>query len=105
MPKELKVRAECPHCGSLDLTPAQLRCAVDPRSKLLGLCEYHCPICSQLIVVPTTATAATAMLGDGAGTIAGAVPFELLEEHSGPPLTTDDFLDFYLALESTRSLP
>jgi hypothetical protein len=33
----------------------------------------------------------------------GSVPFELLESHSGPPLSWDDVLDFKLALERYSS--
>jgi hypothetical protein len=31
--------------------------------------------------------------------MSGSVPFELLEPHTGPPLSWDDVLDFTLALE------
>jgi hypothetical protein len=39
------------------------------------------------------------MRDGGAGHMTGRVPFELLEAHTGPPLSWDDLLDFKPALE------
>ena len=98
MQSDIKVRVVCPGCGPLVVPAAELRCELEADGGK-GICELRCPACSATLVVRAEAAAVEAMRGAGAGHMSGSVPFELLEPHTGPPLSWDDLLDFKLALE------
>jgi hypothetical protein len=95
----IKVRVVCPGCGPVVLPAKELRCEVQaPGGE--GICELSCPVCSTLLIVPAGPVAVETMRDGGAGHMSGSVPFELLEPHTGPPLTWDDILDFKLELDT-----
>src|ERR1044072_4427727 len=98
MPSVIEVRVVCPGCGPLVVPAAKLRCEVEAEGDR-GLCELSCPVCSTTLLVRAQAAAVETMRDGGAGHITGSVPFELLEPHTGPPLSWDDLLDFKLALD------
>ena len=94
----VKVRVVCPGCGPVVLPAKALRCELEaPGDK--GICELRCPVCSTMVLVPAGPVAVETMRDGGAGHMTGSVPFELLEPHSGPPLSWDEVLDFKLALD------
>jgi hypothetical protein len=95
----VKVRVVCPGCGPVVLPAKALRCELAAAGDK-GICELRCPVCSTMVLVPAGPTAVETMRDGGAGHMTGSVPFELLEPHSGPPLSWDDILDFKLALDS-----
>lgn len=101
MAEGLTVGVECPWCGPLNLKPSCFRCASDLGGSDQALCEFDCPQCFRLVLVRTTATGARLVLGSGGAPMQGAVPFELLEAHDGPPLTLEDLLDFHNLLEAS----
>jgi hypothetical protein len=101
MQSAITVRVVCPGCGPLVVPAADIRCEVEAEGGT-GLCELRCPVCSATLLVRAQAAAVETMRDGGAGHITGSVPFELLEPHTGPPLSWDDLLDFKLALESSR---
>jgi hypothetical protein len=96
----IHVRARCPRCGPVVVDGGLLECELEPGSPVRGLCELSCPSCSQPILFSTAPAVMETLFKAGAKHIAGAVPFELLEAHDGPPLAWDDLLDFKLALEN-----
>jgi DNA-directed RNA polymerase subunit RPC12/RpoP len=95
----VKVRVACPGCGPVVLPAKALRCELEAAGDK-GICELRCPVCSTMVLVPAGPVAVETMRDGGAGHMIGSVPFELLEPHSGPPLSWDDVLDFKLALDS-----
>lgn len=95
----MEVQAECPWCGLVTVKPKQVRCALDPESGA-ALCQLECPVCLRLIWARTTAQGVVLILNAGGGAITGLVPFELLEQRSGPPLLWDEILDLLSELES-----
>ena len=99
---DIKVRVVCPGCGPLVVPAAELRCEVEAAGDK-GLCELSCPVCSATLVVRAPAATVEVMRDGGAGHMTGSVPFELLESHTGPPLSWDDLLDFKLALDAKES--
>ena len=101
MQSAIKVRVVCPGCGPQVVPAAQLRCEVEAEADK-GLCELSCPVCSATLVVRAQAAAVEVMRDGGAGHMTGSVPFELLEPHTGPPLTWDDLLDFKQALDGNE---
>jgi hypothetical protein len=101
MRSRIQVRMTCPRCGPMVVDGGLLRCETEPRPPSRGLCELDCPSCSQPILFSTAPAVMEALLEGGAKHPSGAVPFELLEPHAGPPLSWDDLLDFTVALERT----
>ena len=99
MQSAIKVRVVCPGCGPLVVPAADLCCEIEAEGGK-GLCELRCPVCSTTLVVRAAAAAVETMRDGGAGHMTGSVPFELLEPHTGPPLSWDDLLDFKLALDA-----
>lgn len=99
MTDAIKVRVACPGCGPVVLPAKDLRCELESAGDK-GICELRCPVCSTMVLVPAGPVAVETMRGGGAGHMSGSVPFELLEPHTGPPLSWDDVLDFTLALEA-----
>lgn len=100
MEARAELQAECPWCGEVSLEPTDLHCRIEPAGER-GLCEFRCPICTRLVLLPATAKNAGALLEAGATSISGLVPFEVTEPHLGPPLSWDDLLDLHLALART----
>ena len=101
MRSDIKVRVVCPGCGPLVVPAADVRCELEATGHK-GICELRCPVCSIMVFVAAEAAAVEAMRGGGAGHMSGSVPFELLEPHTGPPLSWDDLLDFKLALDGSE---
>ena len=94
--------AECPACGTVLLTLDELSCAVQ-RERREALCQFACPLCGLTVtqeLLPSDVAMLTAL---GAKELRDSIPFEMLEDHYGPPLSFDDLLDFHEALlESTK---
>ncbi len=99
MRNRIHVRATCPRCGPMVVDGGQVQCEREPRTPSRGLCELTCPACSQPVLFSTAPPVTEALFQAGATHLSGAVPFELLEPHAGPPLSWDDLLDFKGALE------
>ncbi|MGH2725631.1 MAG: hypothetical protein ACRDKS_01515 [Actinomycetota bacterium] len=102
MTSATQIQVECRLCGSLTLRPSDLRCAVD-QGRATGICEFSCPFCSQVVLVPTTASTAQGLVTEGAEKLSGPAPFEVLEPHSGPPISWDEYLDLRLFLAGTST--
>ncbi|MGH9038025.1 MAG: hypothetical protein ACRD0O_19880 [Acidimicrobiia bacterium] len=99
MRSNVKARAVCPGCGPMVVPAAELRCELEAAGRQ-GICELKCPVCSTTVLLPAVSPEVETLWRAGAGHMIGSVPFELLEPHTGPPLSWDDVLDFKLALES-----
>lgn len=94
-----QLEAQCPWCGPVTVGPADLRCELHPRGELQGLCEFPCPRCSRLILTPVPPAGVETLHLLGAGRPPGPVPFELLERHAGPPISSDEIIDLHVALD------
>ena len=97
---ETIVKASCPTCGDVELSPAdlELRICSTPTAS-----TYHftCTQCENVIVKPAADDKIIMLLTSvGVPTVHWDLPAELLETHNGPPLTLDDLIDLRLALES-----
>jgi len=111
---ETRIRATCPDCGEVELTPPQVELRVG-RLGRRRLYQFTCPSCALLVTKPADrrivrllASAGVATRLPGSGPSAGTgvdtaradLPAEALEPHSGPPLTWDDLLDFHFVLQA-----
>jgi hypothetical protein len=96
------VQAECPICGPVIADVSALACDVSEADEA-GLCEFPCPTCDQHLLIPISPIEINSLLLLGAHK-AHSLPFELLEVHSGSPVSWDEVLDLHLELKG-RSFP
>lgn len=92
-----KIKASCPQCGDVDLTPPQVRlvvCSVADWSYY----TFRCDTCSDEVRKPATAEVVRLLKVGGVVPEPWTVPAEALEEHIGPTIGYDDVLDFVLWL-------
>ena len=93
------IKASCPCCGDVDLTPPQVRlvvCSVSAWSYYTFLCSG----CNDLIRKPAAAEIVKLLITGGVVAESWTVPAEALEEHDGPAIGYDDVLDFALWLDT-----
>jgi hypothetical protein len=91
------IKATCPMCGDVDLTPADVRLTV---AQAAGWATYtfKCVSCQDLI--EKAADNEVVALLSSAGVLIDNVPDEVLETHNGRPISYDDVLDLALWLET-----
>ncbi len=89
------IKATCPTCGDVDLTPPDVRLTV---AEAAGWATYtfRCTKCNESVEKP--ADDEVVALLSSAGVRMDCVPAEALEEHAGRALTYDDVLDFAIWL-------
>ncbi len=90
------IKATCPVCGDVDLTPTDVRLTV-AESAGWATYTFQCTECHDQIEKP--ADEEVVALLSSAGVVIDHVPAEALEGHAGPAFTYDDVLDFALWLE------
>jgi hypothetical protein len=91
-----RVEARCAWCGPVRLAMPAL--AMHVASEREGLVEFRCSECDRLNVLAIGRGDLRALLVAGLRPASGSAPFELLEEHVGPPIGWDDLIDFHEAL-------
>jgi hypothetical protein len=94
------IKASCPTCGDVELTPAQVRlvvCSVAAWS----FYAFTCTTCSDEVRKHATEDVVRLLTTGGVPAEAWSVPAEVLEERTGPAIGWDEVLDFTLALERT----
>ena len=91
------VRADCPTCGEVVAPAGRIVCGVSEAEET-ALCEFPCPGCDRLLLIPLTPAELPALVLLGARR-SDSLPFELLETHSGPAVSWDEVLDLHFELE------
>ena len=97
------IKASCPCCGDVELTPAQVRlvvCTVPDWSYY----SFTCTECRQEVRKPAGSDVVSLLQSGGVPAESWTVPAEALEEHHGEAVTYDDVLDFALRLQQTDNL-
>jgi hypothetical protein len=92
------IRATCPTCGEVELTPDDIElrvCTHAPASYY----QFVCPLCSDEVQKPADDRVVQLLISGGVPATVWELPQEFRETHEGPILTTDDLLDFHLLLE------
>ncbi|MEZ5157268.1 MAG: hypothetical protein R2720_09720 [Candidatus Nanopelagicales bacterium] len=91
------IKATCPVCGDVDLTPSEVRLTV---AQAAGWATYtfRCGTCHDLI--EKAADDEVVALLSSAGVCIDRVPSEVMESHIGLPISYDDVLDLALWLET-----
>lgn len=93
------IKASCPVCGDVDLTPAQVRlvvCTVPDWS----FYAFTCAGCQDEIRKPAGPDVVQLLKTGGVLVEPWVIPAEALEDHDGPSISWDDVLDFALWLDS-----
>lgn len=93
------IKASCPCCGDVELTPAQVRlvvCSVNDWSYY----SFGCAGCGDEVRKPAGTQVQSLLRTGGVKVEHWVVPAEALEGHAGPAITYDDVLDFALRLEA-----
>lgn len=92
------IKATCPRCGEVELTPDDLElrvCTHAPASYY----AFDCPVCKDRIQKPADDRVVQLLISGGVRASVWELPEELSECHDGPVFTFDDLLDFHLLLE------
>jgi hypothetical protein len=98
-----QIKATCPDCGEVNLTPDDVRlmvCSVQS----LSYYAFDCVGCVRQIRKPADDRIVSLLRSGGVRVQRWTVPAEALEEKNGPSLAYDDLLDFALGLSNTDFL-
>lgn len=96
---ETIIKAHCPVCGPVRLTPSGIRLTLG----LTALYWFSCPCCNDRVSHEADPHVITLLTG--VGIVPEKVPAEALEQFDGPPINMDDVLDFMLALRDLPEAP
>lgn len=91
------IRATCPTCGEVGLTPGQVDLRVDPTGAHASYYAFDCPTCRTVVRKPADERIVR-LLASGGVEVRHLVV--LSARPGGPPLTHDDLIDFHALLGS-----
>ena len=97
------IKASCPRCGEVELTPADVSLMVCSHAPL-SYYAFQCPGCADEVRKPADDHVVSLLVSGGVPATVWDVPAEALEPRSGDALTYDDLLDFALKLGATDLL-
>ena len=97
------IKASCPTCGEVELTPADVALMVCSHAPL-SYYAFSCPGCHDEVRKPADDHVVSLLVSGGVAAQVWEVPGEALEPKDGPQLSYDDLLDFALHLGSTDLL-
>lgn len=91
------IKASCPTCGGIELTPDDVALMVCSDAALSYYC-FTCPSCADMIRKPADDHVVSLLISGGVPAQVWELPAEALEAKTGAALTYDDLLDFALQL-------
>ncbi len=97
------IKASCPACGEVELTPADVSLMVCSHAPL-SYYAFTCHRCDQEVRKPADDHVVSLLVSGGVPATVWDIPGEALEVHEGPALSYDDLLDFALGLGATDLL-
>jgi hypothetical protein len=97
------IKASCPSCGEVELTPADMSLMVCSHAPL-SYYAFSCPGCRAEVRKPADDHVVSLLVSGGVPAHVWEVPGEALEPKDGPRLSYDDLLDFALHLGCTDRL-
>ena len=89
------IRATCPTCGEVGLTPEQIDLRVDPAGTDAAFYAFNCPTCRAVVRKPADDRVIRLLASGGVEVRQLIHPSR---RRPGPPLTHDDLLDFHALL-------
>ena len=93
------VQADCPTCGRIETSAANLACGISETDGA-ALCEFRCPSCGRILLRPIPSVEIPTLLLLGARKAGGPLPFELVEPHRGSTVSWNEVLDLHFELAS-----
>ncbi len=97
------IKASCPGCGEVELTPADVSLMVCSHAPL-SYYAFCCPRCQDEVRKPADDHVVSLLVSGGVPATVWDVPAEALEPRTGAALSYDDLLDLALQLASTDFL-
>lgn len=97
------IKASCPACGEVELTPADVALMVCSHAPL-SYYAFCCPSCAEQVKKPADDHVVQLLVSGGVPATVWEVPAEALEPRTGSPLGYDDLLDLALQLAGTDFL-
>ena len=97
------IKASCPTCGEVELTPADVSLMVCSHAPL-SYYAFQCATCCQEVRKPADDHVVSLLVSGGVPAQVWELPAEALEVKIGAALTYDDLLDFALELGNTDFL-
>ena len=97
------IKASCPTCGEVELTPEDVRLMVCSHQPL-SYYAFCCPTCECEVRKPADDHVVSLLISGGVPAQVWDLPAEVLEVRAGPALSYDDLLDFALHLGTTDLL-
>ena len=97
------IKASCPTCGEVELTPADVALMVCSHAPM-SYYAFTCPTCTDEVRKPADDHVVSLLVSGGVPAQVWELPAEALEVKAGPALSYDDLLDFALRLAETDLL-
>ena len=97
------IKASCPTCGEVELTPPDVSLVVCAQPGL-SYYAFDCPTCADEVRKPADDHVVALLVSGGIRPTVWELPGEALELKKGPRLSYDDLLDFCLHLGTTDLL-
>ena len=97
------IKASCPTCGEVELTPADVSLMVCSHAPL-SYYAFTCTTCLDTVKKPADDHVVSLLVSGGVPAQVWDVPGEVLEVKGGARLSYDDLLDFALHLGTTDFL-
>ncbi len=98
------IKASCPVCGDVELTPEQMQLIVCNQAER-SYYAFHCPNCTDQVRKPADEEIITLLQSGGVEATDWHIPAEALEDHYGPTISYDEILDFALWLDQHDFVP
>ncbi|HWH31787.1 MAG TPA: hypothetical protein VNU01_03865 [Egibacteraceae bacterium] len=95
------IKATCPDCGEVSLTPDEMALHVDSSGGGRSSYAFMCPDCGEDVRKPADERIVRLLLSGGVPVVEEASAPTLADRRfAGPAFTHDDLLDFHTLLES-----
>lgn len=94
-----RIKAECPRCGNVRLSPTDVTVRVCTDGGA-GAYRFRCPTCATASLHEASPAICALLRQAGCAEESWSLPAELAERPAGPTLTADDLLDFHLLLRN-----
>lgn len=97
------IRATCPSCGEVGLTPDEIELRVDETDSSGSYYAFSCPSCFETVRKPADERVVRLLISGGVEVLqvaaAAPPPRRLADRFDGPRITHDDLLDFHAMLQ------
>ncbi|MFN8015078.1 MAG: hypothetical protein U0R17_00525 [Acidimicrobiia bacterium] len=92
------IRANCPHCGDVQLRANDLTVRIVSGSEN-GSYTFICPSCERAVAKDASKRIIDLLVSTGVEVKIQKLPLELSETKTGPAINADDLLDFHIMLQ------